>query len=186
MEAFIIQAIEERLPKPVKYLLPINKIDGFGVRVFVQIKAQSKLADGQLLYAVYLSVESDKFEEHGGEPYILYVDWDMGVWTSDTAKLAEDLTGYINNLQLLRLNQLLGNFSVKPPAHSLLTVETFKIIKGFEQAGFEKTIDECSVCYCPTMTELNCNHRVCLRCLEQLPRRFCPMCRAVITSIGGF
>jgi len=164
------------IPKPWYYDLPIGSIDGvkiedprirltqFGMILMFSIKngfnnLNHLNPSGDYILIRNIRVDCDPINQTRLTKLSLIEGVDRLVEVVSKLRFDTDLAGFITSIT----NRALP--------------ESFKKLASLGKALPKDNLPECCVCLETTRTRFVCNHHICGRCVSNLTKLICPMCR---------
>jgi hypothetical protein len=141
--------------------LPIDKIDGVDVAVFMEHHEMDCVRNCERDYAVM------KLEIHI-----------KGIFSQTTSKYIKneaDFEKYFDELLHLKFDKMKGDF-----VDGRVEQIPFEFYSRLISPNLTLTYQDCCVCLEKTGGRTKCNHAICGICISKLKKTKCPLCRACI------
>ena len=168
----------EGLKKNYNFQLPVKKVCD------IQCSVEIKITENNGSTSIKLNIDSEFYDENC-DPIVLFSKTYSSVKVSNVKEMIQKVFDDLNNLQL---NKFRGCIHTKDESfeHDI----TFAMSELITNENIKKDFDECCVCLEPTRSHLDCNHHICVQCLDRIepsyepsfndPQKKCPYCREFV------
>jgi len=165
-----------------RFYLPIDTIADLKVMIYI---LRWKRHDDTFAYDFAIDLDNIYMSDMDRSPYRLY-----GSKSKTSVKdTLEDFMDFTDKVVIDKMNGKLSLNAELEKEGELLK----EFCDLFAKKNMKVSINECCVCYVPTLCTTNCNHSVCVSCISKIenredenddeddyPFKKCPMCRVNI------